>query len=313
MAEAVRLSASMLDLRALYYFVHVAEGRSFSRAAASLSVSQPVLSRFIKQLEVMTRVQLLYRNGRGVGLTEAGELLYDHGLQILRNLSQAHLEVAALRGTSIGTVSIALPPLLGGTLTAELIRRIHADHPLVRIVLREGFTAEALDWLGAGHVDIGLMFNPPHIATLIAEHVCDDCIHLVGTPGSLDLVPGSPVSVKQVAALPLIVPPAPHRLRNLIDTAAHEAGAALNISVEVTGTSSILELVRKRVGYTILPSVLLRDELREARLSSWPIVDPMMSTRLFAATSMQRPQSLAVKSVLSAITAILGAALKQAP
>lgn len=313
MTNAVRVGASMLDLRPLYYFVHVAECGSFSRASASLSVSQPILSRAIKQLEVGTRVQLLYRNGRGVGLTEAGERLFEHGQQILRSLSQAHLEVAALRGTPIGMVSLALPPLLGSTLSAELVRRMKAEHPLVSITLREGFSAEALDWLGSGTVDVAVLFNPPHIATLLTEHVYDDSIHLVGTPGSLEVADGGVVPMTRLAGLPLILPPKPHRLRSLIDTAAHDSGVELTVGVEVTGSGTTLELVRKRIGYTVLPSILLREEVADGRLSSWRIEKPDIATRLFVATSMQRPQTLATKALLRMVTEIFAVTLSPSP
>jgi LysR family nitrogen assimilation transcriptional regulator len=297
-----KLNASSLDLRPLYYFVQVAEGGSFSRASASLSISQPVLSKFIKRLEDDLQVQLLHRNGRGVSLTEAGDRLFQHAGLILRSLSQAQTEVIALRGAPLGTVTVALPPMLGGVVSAELVRRLRSDYPLVSISLREGFAAETLDWLGSGSIDIGILFNPPHIATLISEHVLDDRIHLVGTPGSLDLVAGSEFPAKRLGELPLVLPPAPHRLRTLIQDAAQQAGAELRIEVEVTGTNTILELVRKKIGYTVLPSALLHDEVQEGRLQSWPIAKPKIATKLFVATSMQRPQTMATKIVIKTIS-----------
>jgi LysR family transcriptional regulator, nitrogen assimilation regulatory protein len=296
-----KLNASSLDLRPLYYFVQVAEGGSFSRAAASLSISQPVLSRFIKRMEDDLQVQLLYRNGRGVTLTEAGDRLYEHAGVILRSLSQAQTDVIALRGAPVGTVAVALPPMLGGVASVELVRRLRSEYPLISICLREGFAAESLDWLGSGSVDVGILFNPPHIATLISEHVLDDKIHLVGTPGSLDLVQDSPFPAKRLGDLPLVLPPAPHRLRGLIQDAAREAGTDLKVEVEVTGTNTILELVRGKIGYTVLPSALLQDEIKEGRLQSWPITKPAIVTKLFVATSMQRPQTMATKVVLRAI------------
>ncbi|HEX4709005.1 LysR family transcriptional regulator [Phenylobacterium sp.] len=298
------MNASALDLRPLYYFVQVATAGSFSRASASLSVGQPVLSRFIRRLEDDLGVQLLYRHGRGVGLTDAGKRLYDDADQILRNLSQAHLEVAALRGAPLGLVSIALPPLLGTVLSAELVRRVRTNHPLVSIALREGFAAETLDWLSSGELDIGVLFNPPHVATLITQHILDDRIHLVGAPGSLDLVSGAEFPAAGLADLDMILPPEPHRLRGLIQDAARQAGVALKVAVEVSGTNTVLELVRDGVGYTILPSALLVGEKGEGRLASWPITQPAIQTRLFVATSMQRPQTLASKVVLKAITDI---------
>jgi LysR family transcriptional regulator, nitrogen assimilation regulatory protein len=179
---------------------------------------------------------------------------------------------------------------------------LRSDYPLVSISLREGFAAETLDWLGSGSIDIGILFNPPHIATLISEHVLDDRIHLVGTPGSLDLVAGSEFPAKRLGELPFVLPPAPHRLRTLIQDAAQQAGAALKIEVEVTGTNTILELVRKKIGYTVLPSALLHDEVQEGRLQSWPIAKPKIPTKLFVATSMQRPQTMATKIVIKTIS-----------
>ena len=65
----------MFDLKQLQLFTAVAEFGSFSRAAVALSISQPVLSRQIKSLEDKVGVALLYRNGRGIVLTEAGKIL----------------------------------------------------------------------------------------------------------------------------------------------------------------------------------------------------------------------------------------------
>jgi LysR family nitrogen assimilation transcriptional regulator len=197
-------------------------------------------------------------------------------------------------------VTVALPPMLG-SVSAELVRHMRSEYPLVSLSLREGFAAETLDWLGSGSVDVGILFNPPHIATLISEHVLDDQIHLVGTPGSLDLVAGSGFPGKRLGELPLVLPPAPHKLRSLIQDAAHQAGTELNVEVEVTGTNTILELVRKKIGYTVLPSALLHDEVQEGRLQSWPITKPTIVTKLFVATSMQRPQTMAAKIVIKLI------------
>jgi LysR family transcriptional regulator, nitrogen assimilation regulatory protein len=298
---APKLTASSLDLRPLYYFVWVAESGSFSRASASLSISQPVLSRFIKRLEDDLKVQLLYRDGRGVRLTQAGERLFEHAGAILRGLSQAQTEVIALRAVPVGNVSIALPPLLGGVMSAELVRRLRVEYPLIAVGLREGFAAESLDWLGSGSIDIAILFNPPPVATLISERVLDDQVHLVGAPGALDLAPGRPFAAKGLATVPLILPPKPHRLRGLIDEAASKAGSTLKVEVEVTGTNTMLELVRKGIGCTVLPSVLLSDEIRERRLQNWPIIKPIIPTKLFVATSMQRPHAIATKIVIKTI------------
>jgi LysR family nitrogen assimilation transcriptional regulator len=302
--QGPKLNTASLDLRPLYYFVQVAELGSFSRAAAALSIGQPIVSRFIRRLEDELQVQLFHRHGRGVQLTDAGERLLEHGRAILRNLSQARTEIIARGGVPVGSVTIAMPPLFGHMLAIELLRRLRSDYPLVSIHIREGYATDTIEWLSSADVDIGVAYNVPNIATLLIEHVRDDHIHLVGAPGSLDVIPGQSVSASRLADLGLILPPAPHRLRAIIQEAAHQAGAELKIEAEVSGISTLLELVRARLGYTVLPLTLLRGELEDGRLQSWPIVEPSISPRLFLATSMQRPQTPATKAVLKAISEI---------
>jgi LysR family transcriptional regulator, nitrogen assimilation regulatory protein len=304
MMQGPKLNPASLDLRPLYYFVQVAELGSFSRAAAALSMGQPIVSRFIRRLEDELQVQLFHRHGRGVQLTEAGDRLLEHGKAILRTLSQARTEIIALGGVPVGSVTVAMPPLFGHVLAVDLVQRLRSDYQLVSIHIREGYATDTIEWLSAGAVDIGVAYNVPNIATLLIEHVLDDQIHLVGAPGSLDIIAGQGLPASRLGDLGLILPPQPHRLRAIIHDAAQQAGVELKIEAEVSGISTLLELVRARLGYTVLPFTLLRGEVTEERLQSWPIVEPSISPRLFLVTSMQRPHTMATKVVLKAISEI---------
>jgi LysR family transcriptional regulator, nitrogen assimilation regulatory protein len=296
-----------LDLRPFYLFVRVAEAGSFSKAAAMLSVGQPELSRTIKELEKRYDVQLLHRNGRGVSLTAAGEQLMAHAQGLLRNLMQVDHELSAVRGAPSGNVTIGVPPLFGHVLNFDLIRRMHTEHPKVSLLFMEGFTTDFLEWLAKGSLDMAVMYNPPSISTLLAEHLLDDRLCLVGVPGSLEFQPGSEIAFKTLATLPLVMPPKPHRLRAAVDSAAKEANVALRIDVEATGTATILDLVRGRIGYTILPQSLIAEDAGDERLHAWPLADPKITPRLFLVTSMQRPVTMATKCAIDNVRKIFGA------
>jgi LysR family transcriptional regulator, nitrogen assimilation regulatory protein len=290
-----------LDLRPLYHFVRIVERGSLSRAAASLSVGQPVLSRDIRRLEERHGVRLLHRNGRGVTPTAAGQTLFTEAQALLAGLGRIEDELAAGRTTLAGSVCIAVPPLFGRALTYRLVGELRARHPQVALRLTEGFTADVLDWLANGSVDVAILYNPPNIATLHGEHLVDDRLCLVAATGTLDRASGCEVPFRTLGELPMILPPLPHRLRILIDGAARQADVALRLVVEVTGTATMLDLVRGGLGCTILPETLVRDDGSAGRLGVWPLVEPRITPRLCMVTSMQRPTTPALLSVLALV------------
>ena len=98
-----------MDLKQLKAFATLAEFGSFSRAGAVLSVAQPVLSRQIKALEQELGIELFYRNGRGIVLTEAGKLLHGYAGGVLDTVTRAASEVMALRSSPRGTSSAVSP------------------------------------------------------------------------------------------------------------------------------------------------------------------------------------------------------------
>lgn len=304
-----KLSAGSLDLRPLYYFVHVADTGSFSRAAATLSVGQPIISRAIRGLEQDLRVTLLYRHGRGVSLTPPGEQFLANAKNILRQISLTRSDIAARGEIPAGNVDITTPPLFGGLIAIELVKRLRKMYPLITVNIREGYAADSLEWLSVGATDIALMFNAPKIATLRVEHILDDELHLVAAKGTLKLF-RSGIAVQQLASMPLLLPPEPHRLRALVENAAQEARIQLKIEAQISGVATLLELVKAGIGCTILPSTLLRGQIKEGRLQSCPIIKPRIRPRLYVATSMQRPQTVASKITLKLISKLLPAAQK---
>jgi DNA-binding transcriptional LysR family regulator len=82
-----------MELKQLRHFLAVSELGSFSTAAVFLSVAQPVLSRQVRCLEEELGIEVLYRNGRGIVLTEAGEILHTYAKQIVDMADRAACEV----------------------------------------------------------------------------------------------------------------------------------------------------------------------------------------------------------------------------
>lgn len=143
-----------MELRHLRYFVAVAECKSFNAAAKELFISQPPLSRQIKQLEDEMGTELIDRTQRPLQLTEAGEFFYEHAVQILSkadNLKAMTLRMANFdRTISIGFVSSILSGFL-----PRIIAAFREHHPNVRVKLHDLNSFEQTKALKEGVIDVG--------------------------------------------------------------------------------------------------------------------------------------------------------------
>jgi DNA-binding transcriptional LysR family regulator len=147
-----------MELRTLRYFVAVAEELHFGRAATRLHMSQPPLSRAIKQLEADVGAVLLVRSAAGVALTPAGAALLDEARALLGQAEQARVRVAAAAGAATLTVGIlgdSADP--GATRLADAYRR---QHPGVEVRVRDADLTDPTCGLRAGLVDVALTRGP---------------------------------------------------------------------------------------------------------------------------------------------------------
>jgi DNA-binding transcriptional LysR family regulator len=149
-----------MDLRLLRYFVAVAEERHFGRAAARLHMTQPPLTRAIKQLEADLGATLLNRSPAGATLTPAGTTLYDEARTLLAQADHARARVAAAAGAAsitIGTLGDSVERASTGTSLAAAFRR---RHPGVNVRVVESDLTDPTTGLGAGLVDVAVTRAP---------------------------------------------------------------------------------------------------------------------------------------------------------
>jgi LysR family nitrogen assimilation transcriptional regulator len=278
-----------VDIKQIEYFVQVANTGSFSRAADLLGMTQPALSRQVRALEVELRETLLLRNGRGVVLTEPGRQLLARGREILQLVQDARQELGVLRGEPVGQIVIGLPPSLARRITVQLIERFQVEMPRAKLAVVEGFSSHIGEWLNAGRVDLGLVYNPEPHPNLEQEPVLEEKLCLVGPPGGAYR---TQVRLSEVAGLPLVMPQWGHSFRRLMETQAMLAGLKLHIAWEVSSVPTILDMVRRGHGFAALTGSAVAagaasgekaDELTMAT-----IVEPNINSILCMAWSAQR-------------------------
>lgn len=283
-----------MDLKQIESFVRVAELGSFTRAATALGVAQPLLSRHVRQLEVELRQTFLRRNGRGVVLTEAGQLLLEHGRGILHQVAVAREALGGVRGTLAGRVSIGLPPSLSKRVAVPLAQRFGQQLPEAQLTLTEGFSVLMLEALRSGRVDLAVLYNPPASPDIECELLRRESLVLLASRASLQALSEplkSRVPLSALAELPLILPSRPNAFRLTLEAEMGMLGLAPRIALEVDGLNAIVDLVREGLGFAVLPPYTLSGLAQPHAFTAHAIQQPRLQSELVLVTSARRPST----------------------
>lgn len=294
-----------MDLKQIEYFVRVAELGSFTRAAAVLDVAQPALSRQVRLLEVELRQSLLVRNGRGAVPTEAGKLLMEHGRGILHQVQRAREELGRVRGALAGRVAVGLPPTIAKVMAVPLIHAFRSAMPEATVSISEGLSSAMVESLAAGRLDIALVYNAVSLPEVELTPLIEEDLFLVqARAGLAPRGANKPVTLPELARLPLVIPSRPNAIRMQVDAALAKAGLRPSVALEVDGVAAILELVADGAGSAVLSAAAVGTSGRPKVYTMRPVGSPRLRSRLFMAVSSQRPTTLTQKATQDLICAL---------
>ena len=290
-----------MDLKQLEYFVRVAEVGSFTRAAAALDIAQPALSRQIRLLEVELHQNLLTRNGRGATPTEAGKLLLEHGRGILHQVSRAREELGRVRGALAGRVAIGMPPSVSRVVAVPLIREFRRTMPDATLSIMEGLTVSMHEALLTGRLDIALLYNATPAPGIELTPLVDEPLFLVERQTAKKATKPRPVTLRDLADFPLVIPSRPNAIRMQVETELAAVGQRPNVVLEIDGVATILDLIQDGAGCAILTRHAVSTSAYPQAFVCRPITGPAMRTKLMSAMSSQRPATLTQKAILQLI------------
>jgi LysR family transcriptional regulator, benzoate and cis,cis-muconate-responsive activator of ben and cat genes len=152
-----------VELRHLRYFIAVAKHGSFNRAAQSLHLTQPALSRQVRDLEEELATPLLVRGTNAVTLTQAGKVFYEEALEVIGRAELAVQRVRDERRTEVLRIGYA-PSVTSGILPRAL-ERFRAEQPRVRVELADLFPEEMSRRAANGELDIVITLEGPGAST----------------------------------------------------------------------------------------------------------------------------------------------------
>jgi len=269
------------ELRQVRCFVAVAEELHFGRAAARMNITQPPLSRHIQVLEHVLGVTLLERNTRAVRLTPAGRVFLVEARRILSLTQSAALATRRVASGEMGSITLGFTAAICNSYLPTLLLRRAARLPNVDVALKEMVSADQVEGLLIGGLDVGLLRPPINRSELNTIKVNEERLVAALPMGDPRLNKGT-LTLKDFDRLPLITYASGSALHRLL-TGLFESAGVLPISIQsLSQTHSILSLVRAGIGAAVVPegaSTLHLDDVFYRPIET----NPIAPVELFAA------------------------------
>ena len=285
-----------MELRQLRYFVAIADSGSFSKAAERVFVAQSALSHQLAQLEGELGAALFHRSRRGVTLTEAGSRFFPHAVSILRQAEEAMASARSMDGEPSGKVVFGIPHSASDALALPLLRAVRQQLPKVQLELTEELTGNLSKQLRTGQIQLAVLFDDGRTSEFACQPLLREQMYLVEPASAAPRK--ARVTLKQVLAMPLILPASPHGVRPIIEAAAAHAGLAPpQVDADISSISILRTTLLAGMGRTLLPIMPLRQEIESGQLRATAVGSPPLERTLLLCAASHIPPSSASQAV----------------
>jgi len=255
-------------------FVEVARQGSIRGASRILQLSQPALTKSIKELEEGVSAQLFVRRSKGVALTECGESFYQHASLILEELRAAQEEILQRQGRLTGQINVGLGASVARTLMPPVITRFHQQHPQVKVRIMEGQLVSMINELRQGELDftINSYYKGPYDHEFTFEKLFEKNFAVFSQAGH----PAREAkTLSELLKYNWTMPTPRGSYYKQLEELFSDRSQIPNVGVVCETFSSCISLVAQSDFLSILPEELGTDRLISHRLEIIPIAEPL--------------------------------------
>ncbi|GAA1965330.1 LysR substrate-binding domain-containing protein [Agromyces allii] len=266
-----RILDGRLKIRHLVLVTAIADEGTLVRAAESLHITQPVVTRGLREVEDLLGVPLFERLPRGVVPTQYGRPFIERARSVLAELRIAGEEVRLLQSGQLGTVTVGTHLAGSNLLLPRAIAGLKAEHPRLTVVVREGTPDTLQQLLLAGDLDLTVgRLSPTVPVRLEQERLHQEPIRLVARAGH-PVHTGSRTSLADLIAYPWIFPVAQTALRAELEAVFFHEGLPLPADrVECTSMLTLRNLLVSTDVIAALPMFIAVDD-GELRILPTPL------------------------------------------
>lgn len=284
----------MIETRLLQYFLTVAQELNITKAAETLYITQPTLSKQMMELEQQLGKQLFIRGKRKLTLTEEGEYLRDRAREILELLNNTEATFHTEEQTLRGHITIGCGETIAMDQIAKILAEFHKRHPNVQFHTHSGDADMILERLDKGLVDMGLLLGPMRQEKYDYLNIHKKDIYGLLMPIDCDLAQQEAVNIDQLKSLPMILSEQTFSGHQDLEWFGADY-SVLNVVATYNLIYNATFLVEHGIGYALCLDRLVNTQGRN--LTFRPIT-PELSVGLYIVTKKYQTFSPAVKAFL---------------
>lgn len=262
-----------MDIRHLKYFIEVSRFSSFTRAADHLFVTQPTISKMIKNLESELGVELFDRSRKQLMLTDAGRVILDQAQTIDKAFDNLQTELDDLLGLQKGHIRVGLPPIMDVAHLIGILGEFHQLYPHITFQLLENGTKKIEEDIIKDNLDVGIVVLPTEEEEFNYFSFMTEELRIV-VPPTHALASRKQIKLEELREEKFILFNKDFALNDRITGACKEAGFLPQVISESTQWDFIGKMIAADLGISILPhsvSMLLKEDLQTIK-----VVKPMI-------------------------------------
>ena len=296
------LFSQRIRLRHLHTFVAVAQQGTLGRAAETLNLSQPALSKTLNELEQLTGTRLFERGRLGAQLTLVGEQFLTHAVKVLDALNTAGQALNRKEGLNNDVVRIGALPTAALGILPTVIGQFHKQQKDITLQVATMNNTMLLAGLKSGEIDIGIgrMSDPELMSGLNYELLFLESLKLVVRPGHPLLQ--ETVTLSRVMEWPVVVSPKGTIPRQNAETLLQSQGCKIPAGCIETLSASLSRQLTVDYDYIwFVPSGAVKDDLRRGLLTALPVPTQGAGEPIGILTRVDAAFSSGAQTLLSAI------------
>lgn len=290
-----------LNLNQLRVFHRVATLLSFTRAAEDLHLTQPGISKHIRDLEAYYGCRLFDRLGKKVALTQAGEILFKAAAEMSLLIEEARTRISDLKGLVGGRLNIGASIMIGTYILPRVIARFRRLHPSIDIALDISLSEQIVDKVLGNALEVGLVGHRASDSRLLVQRFETDRMLLIVPSDHRWAKKRALTGLRELIDQPFLLPQKGSGTRRILEDLFQRSGIRPKHTMEFGTTEGVKKAVEAGLGISIISQHIVRSELGTGRIRSLPLRGVDLKRDLYIVYRRDRYLSAAARAFLNYI------------